>query len=72
MPDFKRFPHALQVSGVSFEESPLGPDPSPRLLDNKQMVLSDFTQEDFTFPANLSATLQVKPNLMPQTIILIS
>ena len=32
------------------------------------MVLSDFTQEDFTFPANLSATLQVKPNLMPQTM----
>ena len=34
-------------------------NPSPRLLEDHQMLLSDFLQEDFSFPANLSSTIQV-------------
>ena len=49
----------LQASGVTYDVAPLTSDPSPRVLENHEMLLSDFTQEEFSFPANLDPTLQV-------------
>ena len=57
----------LQASSVVFDKAPLISDPSPRLLEDHQMLLSDFTQQDFTFPANLDATLQARPPTIPET-----
>ena len=45
---------------MTFDEMPLLQDPSPRLLENSQMILSDFLQEDFTFPASLPPVAQVQ------------
>ena len=45
---------------MTFDEMPLLQDPSPRLLEDSQMILSDFSQEDFTFPASLPPVAQVQ------------
>lgn len=49
----------LQMGWIFMDSEPLVLDPSPRLMPNKAMLLSDLGRTDVTFRADLSRNGQV-------------